>query len=216
MEEKDIKRKKRRKTFLPPKMNLHLNSNEKYKAFKIEKSENNGPVDPRNLKKIPLVSYRNDLYELNNETKLVERIDKMAAWQNYTITVLPEESPMSSSLSWIWDKTAHKELKEFYFKENKKMLYYFLNDVKKAAKYHFREVSFNKESFEKYKNNKSLEPPNLVITLDRLERKIPKDEEYNPNDAFVDEIINLFIDTGLYDKEKEGKLVIAREVYFTK
>ena len=74
----------------------------------------------------------------------------------------------------------------------------------------------NREMFEKYKNNKSLEPPNLVITLDRLERKIPKDEEYNPNDAFVDEIINLFIDTGLYDKEKEGKLVIAREVYFTK
>lgn len=208
------KKKKFKRPFYPPRMNVKLHPNEKYKAFKIEKAE--GSVNPDLLKKIPLVAYRNELFEMNFETKMVERIDKVAAWQDYTIRILPEESPTSATLSWIWDMKASEGLKEFYFQENRKMIYYFLNDVKKAAKYAHRAVTFNKESFERYKENKSGNPPNLVITLDKIQTKMRKDEEYNPDDTFINEIIDLFIETGLYDKEKEGKLIVAREVYFTK
>lgn len=216
-EEKQERWKKRkfRKPFYPPRMNVKLRPNEKYKAFKIEKVEGIN-IDPNTLKKIPLVAYKNELFEVNPETKTVERIDKLAAWQDYTIRILPEESPMSATLSWIWDMVAPEKLKEFYFQENRKMIYYFLNDVKKAAKYSHRTVSFNKESFEKYKENKSGEPPSLIITLDKIQTKMRKDEEYNPDDTFINEIIDLFIETGLYDKEKEGKLIVAREVYFAK
>lgn len=214
MAEEIVQKKKFKKRFSPPRMNLHLNPNEKYKALKIEKTDD-PRIDPKLLKKYPLVSYRGELYELNRETKLVEKIDKLSVWDNFTISILPEEDPMSSTLSWVWDMIAYKKLKEFYFKDNKKMLYYFLNDVKKAAKYSFRKVLYNRESFEKYKKNPSSDVPNLVITLDRIDKKYSKDEEYFPDDAFVDEIINLFFDTGLYDKEKDGKLIIEREVYFT-
>lgn len=194
---------------------IRINPNEKFKALKIKKDADIKEVAL--LEKTPLVYWNGKYYEYNKATKTVELVDHKSSWGEYVFKTLREDRPQLGPLRWIWDVSAHVKLKEFYFENNDKMIYFFLSDLIKVAETNICEPSFNKETLENWKKTGDKNNiPALVITLTDCRKKIDKKEwnHYKIDGNFITDVINTLVDTGLYDLEKDKKYRIRREVYF--